>query len=75
MQKDNFTRSIIPSEVHVVLVGKHHRKSDLDNCIAAVIDALVQAEYLKDDSMMYITKLSAELKHSADSPFVLITLV
>ncbi len=75
MQRRNFDESAKPSEVHIIFVGKHNRKNDLDNKMGAIIDCLVQAKYLKDDSLMHITKLSAELKYSAESPCVLIELI
>ncbi len=75
IQKANFTKSITPSEVHVTLVGKHNRKSDGDNILGAILDALVQAEYLIDDSMMHITKVSLQLKHSKEEPYAIVELI
>lgn len=73
-QKANFDPDAKPHELHIVLIGKHHRGSDLSNIFGAIEDALVQAKYLTDDSMMYLTKISGELKHSQESPYTLITL-
>ena len=75
MQRRNFDETIKPSELHVVLMGKHNRKSDLDNQISAIADVLVDCGFLPNDNMTHITKLSAELRHSTDSPFVLIELI
>lgn len=75
MQRRNFDESVKPSEVHMIFFGKHNRKNDLDNLSGGILDALVQVGYLKNDSTMYITKLSAELKYSAESPYVLIELI
>lgn len=74
-QKDNFDSSATPHELHIVLIGKHHRGSDLDNIAGSILDALVQAKYLKGDNMTQIIKMSAELKYSADCPYTLIELI
>ncbi len=65
---------IICTSVDIILIGKHHRKSDADNIAGSCLDALVQSGILINDSMAYITKLSIELKHSQESPYTLITL-
>ena len=74
MQRINFDESVKTSEVHMIFLGKHNRKCDLDNQFAGVIDCLVDVGFLKNDNMSTITKISAELKHSTDSPYTLIQL-
>lgn len=73
-QRANFDPTATPHELHIVLVGRHHRKSDGDNLLGAICDSLVQAKYLKDDSLMYLSKMSIELQHSQENPYTLITL-
>lgn len=75
MQRRNFDETATPHELHIVFVGKHSRKCDLDNCVGFVADCLVQVGFLKDDNMCNIIKMSAELRYSTDSPHTLIELI
>lgn len=64
------------AEIGVSLSGKHSRRGDLDNTIGAILDALVQAKILKDDSMMHLTGASIRLfwnKNQAPKAEILIT--
>lgn len=66
---------VTATEVHVILVGKHNRKNDADNQIGSILDALVQAQILIDDSLIHINKISLELRYCKNTePYVLIEL-
>ncbi len=58
--------------VSVEFHGKHRRNSDLDNMLGAILDALVQAGVLKDDSLMHVVAVAGELAYSKESPETLI---
>jgi len=60
--------TIDKAHVSIVLIGKHSRRSDLDNIAGSILDALVQADIIRDDNMMVITKLDIELHYSKSDP-------
>ncbi len=49
------------AEVTINLSGKHNRQGDADNVAGAVLDALVQANVLKDDNMKRVPSLTIAL--------------
>lgn len=48
--------------VSIVLTGKHPRRGDLDNLSGSILDALVQANILRDDNMTVVSSLSIRLE-------------
>lgn len=63
-------------EVRVEVWNKDHRKHDLDNQLASILDALVKARVLPDDSQETVCKLTAEYKGvDKDDPRALITVI
>lgn len=46
-------------EIAITLMGLH--RGDLDNLAGAVLDALVSAKIIRDDSCKYVSKLSVEI--------------
>jgi Holliday junction resolvase RusA-like endonuclease len=50
--------------VSILLKGKHSRRGDLDNIAGAILDALVQAEILKDDNLIHVRGLTVALEWS-----------
>lgn len=75
MQRRKFDEATKPSEIHIIFVGKHSRQRDIDNMSGSIFDVLVQVNFLKNDNMVNITKMSAELQYSTDSPYTLIELI
>lgn len=68
---------VIPLEstsVKIVLKGKHHRGSDIDNIAGSVLDALVQAKVLRNDNLAVVKELSIVHLPSDESPVCLIEL-
>lgn len=63
-------------EVSVEVWNKDKRKHDLDNQVSTVLDALVKAGVLPDDSQETVQKITAEYKGiNKDDPRVLITVM
>lgn len=63
------------ARVSIVLSGKHSRSGDSDNVAGAILDALVQAEILRDDNLMAVPSLALALDWSKKvSPQAEITL-
>lgn len=56
--------------ISIQLVGKHPRRGDLDNIAGSVLDALVQAGVLKDDSISVVSSLAISLQWSKEPPTV-----
>jgi Holliday junction resolvase RusA-like endonuclease len=56
--------------IKIQLVGKHSRRGDLDNIAGSVLDALVQAGILKDDSLSVVSGLAIALQWSKEPPIV-----
>lgn len=50
-----------PVAIDLVLKGKHSRKSDLDNTIGAVLDALQDAGIIKNDNPVWVPRISAQM--------------
>jgi Holliday junction resolvase RusA-like endonuclease len=50
--------------VAILLQGKHSRRGDADNIAGAILDALVQAGVLKDDSLIHVKGLAVALEWS-----------
>lgn len=46
----------------IVLKGKHSRRCDADNVAGAILDALVQAQVLKDNNLMCVHSLTVSLE-------------
>jgi Holliday junction resolvase RusA-like endonuclease len=53
-----------------MLLGKHPRRGDLDNIAGSVLDSLVQAGILKDDSLRVVSSLAIALQWSKEAPTV-----
>lgn len=63
-------------EVTVEIWNKDKRKHDLDNQVSTVLDALVKAGVLPDDSQETLYKISAEYKGvDKEDPRALITVI
>ena len=61
--------------VSIQLIGKHSRRGDADNIAGAILDALVQAEILKDDNLVSVHSLAIELQYSKNvEPYALISI-
>lgn len=50
--------------VLIQLHGKHNRRGDSDNIAGSILDALVQARILQDDSLMHVLGLSLVVEWS-----------
>lgn len=62
-------------EVNVEIWNKDKRKHDLDNQVSTILDALVKADVLPDDSQNTVYKITAEYKGiDKDDPRALITI-
>ena len=61
--------------IAILLRGKHHRGSDIDNIAGALLDALVQAHILKNDNMTAVSELSIRLHHGEDEPKIFIEIL
>jgi Holliday junction resolvase RusA-like endonuclease len=55
------------ADVVILLKGKHSRRGDLDNISGSILDALVQAEILRDDNLMVVRSLAARLEWDKSS--------
>lgn len=63
-------------EVIVEVWNKDRRKHDLDNQVSTILDALVKAGVLPDDSQETVAKISAEYKGvDKEDPRALITVI
>lgn len=63
-------------EVRIEVWNKDHRKHDLDNQLSTILDALVKAKVLPDDSQETVYKITAECKGvDKDDPRALITVI
>lgn len=63
-------------EVVVEIWNKDRRKHDLDNQVSTILDALVKAKVLPDDSQETVYKISAEYKGvDKEDPRALITVI
>ena len=63
-------------EVIVEVWNKDKRKHDLDNQVSTILDALVKAGVLPDDSQETVYKITAEYKGvDKDDPHVYITVI
>jgi Holliday junction resolvase RusA-like endonuclease len=60
--------------VQIDLMGKHPVRGDLDNIAGSILDALVSAQVLRDDSIRVVTKLAIALHWSKEPPIVTIRL-
>jgi Holliday junction resolvase RusA-like endonuclease len=65
---------ITSATVQIELMGKHPRRGDLDNIAGSILDVLVQAGILRDDSISVVSSLSIALQYSTQSPIVQIQL-
>ncbi len=63
-------------EVVIEIWNKDRRRHDLDNQVSTILDALVKAKVLPDDSQEIVYKLSPEYKGvDKEDPRALITLI
>ena len=63
-----------PVAISISLRGKHSRRGDLDNIAGAILDALQDAEVLRNDNSKAVPSLSIRLAHDpAIAPFASIT--
>lgn len=63
-------------EVSVEVWNKDKRKHDLDNQVSTILDALVKAEVLPDDSQDTVQKITAEyMGVDKEDPHVYITII
>lgn len=63
-------------EVSVEVWNKDKRKHDLDNQVSTILDALVKAEVLPDDSQETVRKITAEyMGVDKEDPHVYITII
>ena len=63
-------------EVTVEIWNKDERKHDLDNQLSTILDALVKADVLPDDSQKSVQKVTAEYKGvDRDDPRAWITII
>lgn len=63
-------------EVSVEVWNKDKRKHDLDNQVSTILDALVKAEVLPDDSQETVQKITAEyMGVDKEDPHVYITVI
>lgn len=63
-------------EVIVEVWNKDERKHDLDNQVSTILDALVKAEVLPDDSQKSVQKITAEYKGvDRDDPRAWVTVI
>lgn len=60
--------------VAVELSGRHSRRADADNIVGAILDALVQAQVLRNDSLVVVSALSVALHYSKAPPTTQITI-
>jgi Holliday junction resolvase RusA-like endonuclease len=75
MQKKDYAIDI-PVHVDILMVGKHSRGKDLDNTAGAILDALVEGNFLKKDNMMVVAKLAISLEYTKkELPFTWIELI
>ena len=65
-------RALEGVSIDVCLVGKHNRRGDADNVSGAILDALVDANILRDDNMKCVRRLTVELIYSAEDPRTII---
>lgn len=63
------------TEFALVLLGKHSTTADADNLSGGVLDALVKARIIKDDTSKYIAPLHSYPQLSSDDPLALISLI
>lgn len=63
-------------EVKIEVWNKDNRRHDLDNQLSTILDALVKAKVLPDDSQSVVYKVSAEYKGvDKEDPRTLITII
>jgi Holliday junction resolvase RusA-like endonuclease len=65
---------ITSATVQIELMGKHPRRGDLDNIAGSILDVLVQAGILRDDSISVVSSLTIALEYSSQPPMVQIQL-
>lgn len=61
--QNQFKKEPIPKveKVEVRLIGKHSRRSDADNLLGAILDALVQGLVLKNDNLVCVNEVNLKL--------------
>jgi Holliday junction resolvase RusA-like endonuclease len=60
--------------IDITLSGKHSRRGDLDNISGAVLDALVQAQVLRNDNLVCVLALAVRLHYGKAEPITQITI-
>lgn len=59
-----------PVAMYCTFYMKDSRRRDLDNCLSSVLDILVKAEVIEDDSWMYIPRIVLTAEKDKDNPRV-----
>lgn len=63
-----------PIAMYVTFYCKDNRRRDMDNMLSSVLDILVKAEVLEDDSWQFVPRITLTAEKDADNPRVEILL-
>jgi Holliday junction resolvase RusA-like endonuclease len=74
MRDHNLTYPLDKIMVKIALIGKHPKRGDLDNIAGAILDALVQSEFIKNDGLNNVSNLAVGLQLSKEDPIVMINI-
>lgn len=57
-----------PISINIVVWFDSNRRRDLDNALSSIMDALVEANIIEDDSTKYISQLTVQYGGLSDNP-------